>query len=207
MSAAFDDDFDSIVPANPVDFVREADEMVTKMLIRKAQELKIRRINQDMLLTPSERNGFSTITKANIVLDDGREVSKIHCMCGAKRGIQDFERLVLESAANATIKAIELVEQLPPSPMIVETTPVASGYAPPAVAAGPSNGPKVYRHREDKLMSETQKKKILEITKQRNLDLTNLCPKICNKHFSRLSSADAHKMIDTLINNPDSVKD
>ena len=46
MSADFDDDFDSIVPANPFYFVREADEMVTKMLIRKAQELKIRRINR-----------------------------------------------------------------------------------------------------------------------------------------------------------------
>lgn len=205
MSAAYDDDFDSIVPVSPVDPVREADEMVTKMLARKAQELNIRRINQEMLLTPSERNGLSAITKANIVLDDGREVSKIHCICGAKRGIQDFERLVLESAAYATIKAIELVEQLPASPKVVAAAPVTSGYA-PALPAGPSQGQKVYRHREDKKMSEIQKKKILEITTQRNLDLTQLCPELCSKHFSQLSSADAHKIIDTLINKPDSVK-
>ena len=187
------DDFSGDV--SPVSNDTSADSKLTDFIIRKAQELKIRKFGQDMPMAPTERNGFTVVTKTTVVLDDQREFTKLNCICGQKRGIHDVERLVFESLSRSTSQAIELVQHLPAASKVVETAPVASGYLP----AGAPQQQKVYNHRHDKPMSDTQKNKILEIVGQRKLILRDLIPDICGKGFNQLTSADAHKVIETLL--------
>lgn len=177
------------------DPIREADAQFEEYIIRKARELKICKLHQGMPEGPTDVNGRMVMTTATVVLDDGREITKLDCIDGDKRGIQDMERLVLESAMRVTIKAIELVQHLPAASKVVETAPVASGYFP----TGAPQQRKVYNHRHDKAMSDTQKNKILEIVGQRKLELRDLIPDICGKGFNQLTSADAHKVIETLL--------
>ena len=180
---------------SPVNNNSSADSKLTDFILRKAQELKIRKVGQDMPMAPTERNGFTVVTKTTVVLDDQREFTKLNCICGQKRGIQDVEKLVFESLSRSTSQAIELVQHLPAASKVVETAPVASGYFP----TGASQQRKVYNHRHDKAMSDTQKNKILEIVGQRKLELRDLIPDICGKGFNQLTSADAHKVIETLL--------
>lgn len=187
------DDFSGDV--SPVSNDSSADSKLTEFILRKAQELKIRKFGQGLPVVPSERNGYTVVSSATVVLDDQREFTKFNCICGQKRGIQDVEMLVYESLARSTAQAIGLVEHLPAAPKVVETAPVASGYFP----TGAPQQQKVYKHRHDKAMSDTQKKKILEIVGQRKLILKDIIPDICGKGFNQLSSADAHKVIETLL--------
>ena len=72
------DDFSGDV--SPVNNNSSADSKLTDFILRKAQELKIRKVGQDMPMAPTERNGFTVVTKTTVVLDDQREFTKLNCI-------------------------------------------------------------------------------------------------------------------------------
>jgi hypothetical protein len=188
------DDFSGDV--SPVNNNSSADSKLTDFILRKAQELKIRKVGQDMPMAPTERNGFTVVTKTTVVLDDQREFTKLNCICGQKRGIQDVETLVYESLARSTAQAIGLVEHLPAAPKVVETPPVASRFVP----AGAPQEQKVYNHRHDKPMSPKQLKTIRDMAKQKLLHPeTFVSDNMSSRELSKLNSAEANEVIQALM--------
>ena len=178
------------------DPIREADAQFEEYIIRKARELKICKLRQGMPEGPTDVNGRMVMTTATVVLDDGREITKLDCIDGDKRGIQDMERLVLESAMRVTIKAIELVQHLSAAHPVVETAPVASRFVP---AVAPQEQ-KVYNHRRDKPMSPKQLKTIQDMAKQKLLHPeTFVSDNMSSRELSKLNSAEANEVIQALM--------
>ena len=61
------------------DPIREADAQFEEYIIRKARELKICKLHQGMPEGPTDVNGRMVMTTATVVLDDGREITKLDC--------------------------------------------------------------------------------------------------------------------------------
>lgn len=202
MSGLFDSDIDALIDAGTDDLacdddatMRKAEARLNNYIQRKAMELKIREVHQDLQVGPNERNGYTAITKATIVLDDDREFTKVHCICGAKRGINDPERLAFESSARSTIKAIEAIESLTPSPKVVDIVPVASRHFPASVP----QQKKEYKHRRDRKISEKQIETIRSMSIQRRRNPDDMANQICDKNLQQLNSAEANEVIQALL--------
>lgn len=178
------------------DPIREADAQFEEYIIRKARELKICKLHQGMPEGPTDGNGRTVVTTATAVLEDGREITKLDCIDGEKRGIQDMERLILESAMRATIKAIELVQHLSVAHPVVETAPVASRFVP---AVAPQEQ-KVYNHRHDKDISSKQLETIRDMARKKRLHPESYVKEnMGGRELSKLNSAEANEVIQALM--------
>jgi hypothetical protein len=188
------DDFGGNV--SPVSNDNSADSKLTEFILRKAQELKIRKFGQDLAVVPTEQNGHTVVTSTTVVLDDQREFKKVNCIYGKKHGIQDVERLVSESLARATYLAIDLVQDLSSTPQVIESAPVANNEFFPAGA--PQQ--KQFKHRHDKDISPKQLETIRKMAYQRRLN-----PEVFVKNnmgqreLARLNSAQANEVIQALM--------
>ena len=185
----FDDDFSPI----PKDF--SEDSTLTEFILRKAQELKIRKFGQDLPVVPTEGNGYTVITKTTVVLDDQREFTKIHCICGQKHGIQDVEQLVFESLASSTVQAIEMVEHLPVSDQVIMNASAGNEFFPASASQK-----KEYKHRRDMLISPKQFKTIQDIAKQKRLHPETYVKKhMGSRELNALNRAEANEVIQALM--------
>lgn len=156
-------DFDGSV--SPVNNNSSADSKLTEFILRKAQELKIRKFGQGLPVVPTERNGYTVVTTATVVLDDQREFTKLNCICGQKHGIHDVEQLVFESLARSTSQALDLVQHLPADPQVIESAPVVKNEFFPAGA--PQQ--KQFKHRHDKEISQKQLQTICDMARKKRL--------------------------------------
>jgi|GEM_PF-5474776 len=188
------DDFDGNV--SPVGDDSSADSKLTEFILRKAQELKIRKFGQDLAVVPTERNGYTAVTKASVVLDDQREFTKLNCICGQKHGIHDVEQLVFESLARSTFQALELVQHLPATPRVIESVPAANNEFFPA--GTPQQ--KQYKHRHDKDISPKQLDTIRKMAQQRRLYPEDFVKdQLPGRELSKLNSAEANEVIQALM--------
>ena len=188
------DNFDgNVSPENNDSF---DDSRLNDFIARKAKELKIQKIGHEVSVFPTERNGNTAIGKATVVLDDQREVTKFHCICGHKRKIDDVERLVSESLARSTMDAIKMVEQLPASSQGSESVPAANGFFP---AATPQQQ-KQFKHRQDKEISPKQLETICDMARKKRLHPESYVKDhMGGLELKKLNSAQANEVIQALM--------
>ncbi len=188
-------DFDGSV--SPVDNNSSADSKLTEFILRKAQELKIRKFGQGLSVVPTERNNFTVVTTATVVLDDQREFTKLHCICGQKHGIHDVEQLVFESLARSTSQALDLVQHLPAAPQVIESAPVVKKEFFPA---GAPQQQKEFKHRHDKEISPKQLETIRKMAQQRRLYPEDFVKEhLGGRELRKLNSAQANEVIQALM--------
>ena len=182
---------------SPVNNNSSADSKLTEFILRKAQELKIRKFGQGLPVVPTERNGYTVVTTATVVLDDQREFTKLHCICGQKHGIHDVEQLVFESLARSTSQALDLVQHLPAAPQVIESAPVVQNEFFPA---GAPQQQKEFKHRHDKAISPKQLETIRKMAQQRRLYPEGFVKdNMGGRELSKLSSAQANEVIQALM--------
>ena len=182
---------------SPVNNNSSADSKLTEFILRKAQELKIRKFGQGLPVVPTERNGYTVVTTATVVLDDQREFTKLNCICGQKHGIHDVEQLVFESLARSTSQALDLVQHLPADPLVIESAPVVKNEFFPA---GAPQQQKEFKHRHDKAISPKQLETIRKMAQQRRLHPETYVEKqMDGRELSRLNSAQANEVIQALM--------
>lgn len=187
-------DFDGSV--SPVNNNSSADSKLTEFILRKAQELKIRKFGQGLSVVPTERNGYTVVTTATVVLDDQREFTKLHCICGQKHGIHDVEQLVFESLARSTSQALDLVQHLPAAPQVIESAPVVKNELFPAGA--PQQ--KQFKHRHDKEISQKQLQTICDMARKKRLHPESYVKKhMDGRELKNLNSAQANEVIQALM--------
>lgn len=189
------DDFGGNV--SPVSNDNSADSKLTEFILRKAQELKIRKFKQDLAVVPTEQNGHTAVASTTVVLDDQREFKQVNCIYGKKHGIQDVERLVSESLARATYLAIDLVQDLSSTPQVIESAPVANNEFFPA---GAPQQQKEFKHRHDKVISPKQLETIRKMAHQRRLNPEDYVKRNMGaRELNKLNSAQANEVIQALM--------
>lgn len=185
----FGDDF------SPIPKDSSADSKLNEYIIRKVRELSIRKLAQDLPEVPTEQNGYTAVAKTTVVLDDQREFTKLHCICGQKHGIQDVEQLVFESLASSTVQAIEMVEHLPAAGPVIMSAPAGNEFFP---AGAPQK--KEFKHRHDKPISPKQLETIRSMAKQKRLHPeTYVEEHMGSRELNKLNSAEANEVIQSLM--------
>lgn len=188
------EEFDGNV--SPVNNDSSDDSRLNDYIARKAKELKIRKIGQDLSVFPTERNGNTAIGKTTVVLDDQREFTKIGCICGQKRKIDDAERLVSESLARSTMEAIKMVQQLSASSRGSECAPAANGFFPAAA----SQQQKQFKHRQDKEISPKQLETICDMAQKKRLHPESYVrDHMEGRELKKLNRAQANEVIQALM--------
>lgn len=177
--------------------ISQIEEKIEAIMTKKLAELKAKKFNQFLLSPPTGSNGSTAISRSSISLVDGREASAISAVSGQMRGIDNNEDIVALSKMRASFDAIRLVEKLPilsKEQQVIDVVPDNG-----ELRIGFSQKKKEFNHRFDKTLSDKQLKTIQEVSVQRGKNINSLCDSMFNKELKKLSSAEAHDLIQYLI--------
>lgn len=177
--------------------ISQIEEKIDAIMAIKLGELRAKKFNQSLLSPPTGSNGSTAISRSSISLADGREASAISAVSGQVRGIDNNEDIVALSKIRASFDAIRLVEKLPilsKDQQVIDVVPengeLRIGFS--------QKKKKEFNHRFDKILSDKQLTTLQEMSVQRGKNINSLCMSMFNKDLKKLSSAEAHELIQHL---------